>query len=336
LTRKAAGAAVYLGIMQNSAPSIQQIANSIYGIDLTQQVLDRVHAHLLQHPDAVGPALDTLSSELLAARREQTPSAWARTIELARRHPLCALLHQDPLTARAFAMSRGYQGDAELLDIIYDRDYRRCWPVPVTPLGDAIFRYIIDCQAPSAVRERRSFLASEIDHVCKANPSAEILSAACGHCRELELSEAIRTRAFGRFVGLDQDGETLDHLQRTWGSHGVEPMAASVTTFLLNPRPLPQFDLVYSAGLYDYLEPGVAGLVTHKLIEMVKPGGRLLIGNYTSNTRDAGYMEAFMGWQLVYRDAGVMQRLAEHRRVARASIVHDTTGAVIYLDAQVE
>ena len=34
------------------------------------------------------------------------------------------LLHQDPLSARAYARPRGYQGDAELLDMIYTGDYR--------------------------------------------------------------------------------------------------------------------------------------------------------------------------------------------------------------------
>lgn len=112
-------------------------------------------------------------------------------------------------------------------------------------------------------------------------------------------------------------------------------MPASVTAFLFNPLPVPQFDFVYSAGLYDYLEDPFALLVTQKLIEMVRPGGRLLIGNYTPNTVDTGYMEAFMGWKLLYRDHAEMLQLAAHRRVDQASIIADSTGAVIYLDARV-
>jgi extracellular factor (EF) 3-hydroxypalmitic acid methyl ester biosynthesis protein len=320
--------------MEQTAPTVQQHRHALQGVD-TRQVFDRAYDQLHRDPQAVPSALNTLSAELLAARRDQSPAAWARTIDLARRHPLRELLHEDPLTARAFAMSRGYQGDAELLDIIYDRDYRKVWKLPVTPLGDAIFRYTIDCQAPTAVRERRSFLAAEIDAICARNPSAHILSAACGHLRELELSQAVHARAFGRFAGLDQDRETLDHVERTWGALGVESMAASVTTFLFNPRAQSQFDFVYSAGLYDYLEPTFAQLVTHKLIDMVRPGGRLLIGNYTHDTRDAGYMEAFMGWKLLYRDGDTMLRLISDRRITNASIVHDSTGAVIYLDARV-
>jgi SAM-dependent methyltransferase len=320
--------------MDMTAPTVDQ-SSALYGIDLTPQVLDRVYEQLQRHPEPIAAALNTLSAELFATRREQSPAAWERTIALCRQHPLRDLLHEDPLTARAYAMSRGYQGDAELLDIIYDRDYRKQWRVPVTPLGRAIFEHTIDCQAPAAVRVRREFLASIVDDTCRDNPKAEILSVACGHLRELELSRAVQSGAFGRFVGLDQDRETLDHVRRAWGPLGVETMSASVTTFLLNPMPRPQFDVVYAAGLYDYLEADVALLITGKLIDMVRPGGRLLISNYTADTRDAGYMEAFMGWRLIYRDADSLLRLLAGRRVTSASIVPDGTGAVIYLDARV-
>jgi hypothetical protein len=63
--------------------------------------------------------------------------------------------------------------------------------------------------------------------------------------------------------------------------------------------------------------------------------GRTVIGNYTWDTEDVGYMEAFMGWRLLYRDAKTMMQLVSDRRLADASIVPDTTGAVIYLDVGV-
>jgi SAM-dependent methyltransferase len=298
----------------------------------TRQVLDHVHDHLVRFPAAPGPALEALSAELRGARREQSADQWDQTIAACRAHPLRRLLEQDPLTARAAAMSRGYQGDAALLDIIYDRDYRAQWRIPVTPLGEAIFRHTIDCQAPSAVRERRVFLASQIDACCAANPQAHILAAACGHLRELELSHAVRSGTFGRFVGLDQDPETLTSVRRNWGPCGVEAMTASVTTFLLNPRRSHRYDFIYVAGLYDYLDDGAARLVTSTLMDLLRPGGRLLIGNFAPETRDAGYMEAFMGWRLIYRDVAALRRLAAGSEQTTAAIVPDTTGAVIYLD----
>ena len=116
------------------------------------RLLDSVHEDLLAGGDGLVAALDTLGTSLTAARGALAAPQWAGLVAACRAHPLRELLHQDPLTARAFAMSRGYQGDAELLDIIYAGDYRGCQMPPVTPLGAAIFRYTIGCQAPSAVR----------------------------------------------------------------------------------------------------------------------------------------------------------------------------------------
>ena len=170
-----------------------------------QKLLDETKRELEWAPTRPAPALDSLVSRLRALKREQSPPEWDATVEECRTHSLRELLHEDPLTARAYARPRGYQGDAELLDMIYTGDYRPLCSVPVTELGDAIFRYTIQCKAPKAVCIRREFLATQIDEVCESIPSAHILSVACGHLREAELSDFVQSGAFGRFVALDQD-----------------------------------------------------------------------------------------------------------------------------------
>jgi extracellular factor (EF) 3-hydroxypalmitic acid methyl ester biosynthesis protein len=303
---------------------------------MTRMLLDHVHADLVKQPRALGAALDALSWHLRTLKRELSTQQWRRAIAVCREHPLSRLVYQDPLTARAFAMSRGYQGDAELLDIIYTRDYRPFRSEPVTALGDAIFRHTIQCQAPSAVRERRQFLAGQIDSVCTNTSSPHILSVACGHLRELEVSRAgSTTRPFARFVGLDQDPSTLAFVAQTWGHLGVKPQRASVKAFMSSAPPADRFHFIYVAGLYDYLDDTSARHVTAKLFAMLHPGGRLLVGNYTPDTDDAGYMEAYMNWHLLYRDALAMERLTagvRPERIADSKTFCDSTGAVIYLD----
>ena len=187
-----------------------------------QKLLDKTKRQLEWAPTTPGSALDSLVSDLRALKREQAPREWNATVEECRTHSLRMLLHQDPLSARAYARPRGYQGDAELLDMIYTGDYRPFCSVPVTQLGDAIFRYTIQCKAPKAVRIRRDFLVTQIDEVCESIPSAHILSVACGHLREAEFSDSMQNLAFGRFVGLDQDPDSLKVVTQTCGALGVE------------------------------------------------------------------------------------------------------------------
>lgn len=301
---------------------------------MTTAVLDDIYCEIQAQPEDVHAAMSRLEAHLGGLRRTLSAEQWKQAIARCLDHPLRGLLHQDPLTARAFSMSRGYQGDAELLDIIYNQDYRHAAAVPATPIGEKIFGYTIRCKAPGAVRERRSFLASQIDALCATLPSAHILSVACGHMRELEASSAVQAACFGRFVGFDQDPATLSVVSEQWSALGVECQLQSVRKFLASDT-TDKFDLVYAAGLYDYLDEQVAQYVTEKLFNRLRPGGRLLIGNYTPENDEIGYMEAYMGWHLIYRDQQAMQRLAATipaQSVASISTTQDSAGIVIYLD----
>ena len=53
-------------------------------------------------------------------------------------------------------------------------------------------------------------------------------------------------------------------------------------------------DLIYAAGLYDYLGDAIAIQLTSRLLQMLAPGGggRLLIANFNPDLRDIGYLEA--------------------------------------------
>ena len=69
-------------------------------------------------------------------------------------------------------------------------------------------------------------------------------------------------------------------------------------------------DLVYAAGLYDYLEDDLARALTTVLFKALGSGGRLLIANFTPDTYDAAFMESIMDWRLIYRSPEEVHALA--------------------------
>lgn len=69
-----------------------------------------------------------------------------------------------------------------------------------------------------------------------------------------------------------------------------------------------KFDLIYAAGLYDYLPQRIAQALTQRLFELCNPGGKLLIPNVFQLT-DAGYTESFMDWRLIVRNQSEMHEL---------------------------
>jgi hypothetical protein len=263
-------------------------------------------------PNCAMEAIRLLRDGMRAAReRFASDAGWRAFIEeQIRPHAALRLAHEDPFIGRAFAKPRGYAGDAVLLDYIYRHPANRPYIAAATPRGRAALGFSSNTPAPRAVRNRAWLLANEIDSVCARTPRAGILSVACGHLREARDSCALEAGAFGRFVALDQDVESLDVVRRDAGPLGVEAMEGSVKTVIARCRRLGRFDFIYAAGLFDYLNDRLAAKLAATLFGMLNQGGKLWIANFLPGIVDRGFMESFMDWWLVYRTPEQMLEIA--------------------------
>lgn len=266
--------------------------------------LDRLSEELRTGGTDTTSAMDRLSDGLWWFRRDQ-PSIWSGWATEAVRHPVSQSVHQDPFTYRSFEKPRGYAGDAALLDLIYyDQGFRG--PGDVTELGGRIYWRNRNAPAPNAVRERRNHLAELIDRTSLRLDQARVLSVACGHLREGLLSSGLAARRIGRLVALDHDAESLAEVARSFHpASRVEPIQQTMRALLVSGLDhgldSGRFDCIYAAGLYDYLETPVAIRLTTALFHLLAPGGRLVLANFAPDIVDAGYMETYMGWRLIYR-----------------------------------
>ena len=237
-------------------------------------------------------------------RRAVSRRAWRQfATERARTPEILDYVHRCRMTRRSFEKPRGYAGDAVMLDHIYGTGEGRLAPHPATTDGQ-VYAYTVNAPAPRAVRFRRETLARLIDETaerCGAG-NASVISIACGHLREVELSQAMRSGKLGHFLAIDQDVESLGVVESDYGSQGVEVMHGSVRQILGERLLLPKCDLVYAAGLYDYLDDKVGVRLLQLMFEALNPGGRVLVANFLPNVPDVGYMEAYMDWWLTYRD----------------------------------
>jgi SAM-dependent methyltransferase len=281
----------------NSGLAVQ--ANGTAHVALEKTLLDDVYDKIsCGHIDE---GMNELLPGLKARRLSASPHEWDAVTGVCLRHPLRDLLHQDPFTYRAFAKPRGYAGDAELLDFIYGRE--ETWPPPedATELGRMIFEYTTGSAACEGVRARRAFIAGLLDRLTDDIRRPQVLSIAAGHLREAHLSAAVKRRKLGRFVALDSDRESLKEIERTYGRCGVQTCAGTIRQLLLHKVDLGSFDLVYSTGLFDYLQPAAAQRLAGAMFQMLRPGGRMVVANFLPGIPDQGYMESYMDWKLVYR-----------------------------------
>jgi len=233
-------------------------------------------------------------------RRQRSTSEWRESIQHPALGALRAVLHEDPYTARGFTKPRGYPGDAVLLDYIYGAA-----PLPddTSTLGRRIYQW---CRANStafkSVSARRDLLARKIGEAARRRPGARVLAVACGHLREAALSASISNGELDELVALDQDPSSISVVSATYPDTAVQTLHAGVGDIIKSRVDLSEFDLIYAAGLYDYLDDHTGKRLTDSLCSKLRPGGKLLIANFTS-CWEAGYIEAAMSWFLRYRTA---------------------------------
>jgi 2-polyprenyl-3-methyl-5-hydroxy-6-metoxy-1,4-benzoquinol methylase len=274
-----------------------------------EALLDQVYERL--QAGQVTEGLNDLFPGLQARRLTATAAEWAEFVRRCLRHPLRGILHQDPFTHRAFSKPRGYPGDAVLLDFIYGPE--EGWPAPegTSELGRKIFAYTTRSEPCEGVRARRGFIADLLDRFVDEVHKPHVLSVAAGHLREGLLCAALKRRKVGRFVALDSDKESLEVVERDYAAYGVEALLMSVRQLLTGRAKLGQFDLVYSTGLFDYVQQTTAQRLTYSLFQMLRPGGKLVLANFLPHIHinGVGYMETYMDWKLICRTRHEMDDL---------------------------
>ncbi len=315
------------------APTPRHAASGLTLEENTQALLDRAAVQVAGGQAAAAfrlltPPLSALWSEARATGQAEAMRQWCHA------HPLRAQVLQDPFTQRAVAKPRGYAGDAVMMDFIYDGEP----PAGTSAIGADVFRATTRAGMGLSVRYRRQLLQSLIDDTVVRHERPRMLSVAAGHCRELQGSLVESAGSACEFVALDQDPLSCQEIARAHAGHpvrvvnqGVRELAGSSQGSVLADS-LGRFDLIYSAGLYDYLPDALARRLTRRLLAMLRPGGRVLIANFVPGGSGRGYMELFMDWTLVLRTEAQMRALAAAAGAAHATTFADPQRNVVYAE----
>lgn len=276
-------------------------------------------------------AMGTLHQNLSRSRALLGPDAWRQMCRDAA-HPIAQRVREDPFTRRAWERPRGYAGDAELIDFLYQPE------VPehgLSPVGAQVARFMHAQPSAQSVRFRRDHLARTIDEVAAAVDAPRVVSIACGHLREASQSQAVREGRVSDFVAFDQDERSLEVVAKNTAGQNVRPVRGTVRSLLSGKVQFTDVDFVYSAGLFDYLSASTAARLTRRMFEMLRPGGRLLVANFAHEAPEAGYMELFMDWWLTYRDEQAVADFSaevDAATIRAKRLFRDPPGAVIYLE----
>jgi extracellular factor (EF) 3-hydroxypalmitic acid methyl ester biosynthesis protein len=265
-------------------------------------------------------ALPMLAGKLYNAYADAI--TWPETRLALHRHPLHAVLLQDPYSARCVEKPRGYAGDAGLIDIIYDERA----PGEVTEMGQHIFEHTIKFQASEGVRQRRIYAETVVSAAWQQGKRICVL--ACGHFRE---ADGLIGNDLSNITAVDQDEMSLAFVRSNHGSD-INLVEANVFNYLRGAAGRGEkFDLIYTLGLTDYLDARAMRLL-HKLMKAcLAPDGSLLLANFVPNHLATGWMDAVMDWHLIYRDEAELAGYA-HEISLTPRTWRDPTGCVAWCE----
>ncbi|MCB0548868.1 MAG: methyltransferase domain-containing protein [Phaeodactylibacter sp.] len=213
------------------------------------------------------------------------------------------------LQGHGYRKPYGYAGDFEMIDKIYTQHtsthskYKK-WDI-----------FFHNQAAPQAVRNRKTFFQETLLRILKdkARP-VELLNVASGPCRDLmETYEKIDPARL-KSTCVDMDPRAIAYAKKLNKDYREHITFIQQNVFKL--RLTQQFDLVWSAGLFDYFDDKPFVLVLKNLYRNVKPGGRLIIGNFSENNPSRAYMETMGNWFLHHRPAHHLAYLAQQAGIA--------------------
>lgn len=222
----------------------------------------------------------------------------------------------------------GYSGDFLMIDKIY-LEVR----TPHEPLS-AWDDYFHSHAAPIAVRNRKGYFTTLLGRLtADRSRGLHVLNIGSGPGRGVrEFLEASDRPAF--FTCVDLDVRALKYAQRLL-RHWAEQVDF-VHTNALRWRPIRSYDVVWSAGLFDYLDDRAFVRLLSRMWSWVSVGGWVVVGNFSLENPSRSYMEILGDWHLVHRSPEDLRDLAASAGLPEDSITVESEdlGVNLFLCAQ--
>jgi SAM-dependent methyltransferase len=168
------------------------------------------------------------------------------------------------------------------------------------------------------VRNRRGLLAEEIKRTVerRTEERAFVTSLACGPAQEVfDALDALDNPYHLKTTLIDIDLQALafvsDKAQKLKRQRYISTVNANLVYLATGRQDLdlaPQ-DLVYSIGLIDYFNDNFVVKLIDYVHGLLKPGGKLILGNFHPKNSTKALMDHILEWTLIHRTEDDMNRL---------------------------
>lgn len=234
----------------------------------------------------------------------------------------------DTLMGHGLRKPYGYAGDFEMIDRIYQRS------VTVNPSARRWDEYFQSRPACVAVRNRRDYFLARMAGCVGRGRRTAVLNVASGPARDV--AEFLGGSGLARDVEIDcidLDAAAIAHAEGLCREHGGGVRFHHANVFHWRARR--RYDLIWSAGLFDYLDDRAFVTLIKHLAPLLEPEGCMVIGNFSPANPTRDFME-FGEWFLNYRDEGALLELGAEpaRSGCRVWVEREPCGINLFLNVQ--
>jgi extracellular factor (EF) 3-hydroxypalmitic acid methyl ester biosynthesis protein len=223
------------------------------------------------------------------------------------------------------------------------------------PEGTTLFARVIHLMLmwqPSlqSVRDRifhlKQNLVAETMAGQRRGQRTRFLDVGCGPAREVQYFLRDHPLAdHADFTLLDFNEETLAYtggvlrsLRSTHGRRGEITLLKMPVQQLLK-RSVKEagvlaeqpFDVIYCAGLFDYLSDATVRALVRLFYQNVRPGGLVLVSNFDDCKPFRNFIELVLDWYLIYRTGPAMAAFTPDEAAEHSRVVAEPTGCNVFL-----
>lgn len=292
----------------------------------------------------LAPKLDELFAAFEREASQVPPEETMSHKAFARReiHPLTLC---SPFVHRTYTKPLGYGGDYEMVNIMVENRIQ----------GANVYAKIIDAahlrSAPAEAHRNRiamlvEVLQAEAQRLATQGRPLRVLNVGCGPAAEVQrLIREDPLAARCEFDLVDFSEETIGYARQKiaeaqhngMGEPRLRFIHKSINELLREAvrQPesvIPCYDLIYCAGLFDYLQDRVCKRVIELFYRQVDAGGLVVVTNVHPRNPNRYNMEHILEWHLVYRDEQAMQRLTPAGEAGHTRT--DSTGVNVFLEVR--
>ena len=212
-------------------------------------------------------------------------------------------LNENTLIGHGYVKPFGYPGDFTLIHNIY-----RLYVNPNEKYSnwDKFFQ---DQAGAHAVRNRKDYFIRRCAEVEKLDGEEKrILILGSGPATDVNeyLNSNPDSKIKFDLIDFDQNAINFAKEQNAQFSESIEYFKINVLRF----KPYQWYDLIWSAGLFDYFKDKHFVYMVSKYYKYLTNGGEFIIGNFSHSNPTRRLMEVLSDWYLVHRSKYDLVRMA--------------------------